>query len=117
MAWLQGACGLWSGPWADSATPPALPIAECGSGGSGSGEGGDCEQELCRQRGGIWDEDSEDGPCVCDFSCQDVPRSPVSPQLWLASPLPTRPQLRQGGVSLPMLPPAGMWLGRAHLQH
>ncbi|XP_040843676.1 agrin isoform X2 [Ochotona curzoniae] len=51
--------------------------AECGSGGSGSGEGGDCEQELCRQRGGIWDEDSEDGPCVCDFSCQDVPRSPV----------------------------------------
>ncbi|XP_078186074.1 agrin isoform X10 [Callithrix jacchus] len=50
---------------------------ECGSGGSGSGEDGDCEQELCRQRGGIWDEDSEDGPCVCDFSCQSVPGSPV----------------------------------------
>ncbi|XP_054994916.1 agrin isoform X2 [Sorex araneus] len=51
--------------------------AECGSGGSGSGEDGECEQELCQQRGGIWDEDSEDGPCVCDFSCQGVPRSPV----------------------------------------
>ncbi|XP_031519295.1 agrin isoform X2 [Papio anubis] len=51
--------------------------AECGSGGSGSGEDGDCEQELCRQRGGIWDEDSEDGPCVCDFSCQSVLGSPV----------------------------------------
>ncbi|XP_057412484.1 agrin isoform X1 [Balaenoptera acutorostrata] len=51
--------------------------AECGSGGSGSGEHGECEQELCRQRGGIWDEDSEDGPCVCDFSCQSVLRSPV----------------------------------------
>uniref|UniRef100_A0A2K6T9U7 Agrin n=1 Tax=Saimiri boliviensis boliviensis TaxID=39432 RepID=A0A2K6T9U7_SAIBB len=51
--------------------------AECGSGGSGSGEDGDCEQELCRQQGGIWDEDSEDGPCVCDFSCQGVPGSPV----------------------------------------
>ncbi|XP_063662261.1 agrin isoform X9 [Pan troglodytes] len=51
--------------------------AECGSGGSGSGEDGDCEQELCRQRGGIWDEDSEDGPCVCDFSCQSVPGSLV----------------------------------------
>ncbi|KAB0399504.1 hypothetical protein E2I00_015817 [Balaenoptera physalus] len=50
---------------------------ECGSGGSGSGEHGECEQELCRQRGGIWDEDSEDGPCVCDFSCQSVLRSPV----------------------------------------
>ncbi|XP_078186076.1 agrin isoform X15 [Callithrix jacchus] len=53
------------------------PCVECGSGGSGSGEDGDCEQELCRQRGGIWDEDSEDGPCVCDFSCQSVPGSPV----------------------------------------
>nr|XP_045006946.1 agrin isoform X2 [Jaculus jaculus] len=51
--------------------------AECGSGGSGSGEDSECEQELCRQRGGVWDEDSEDGPCVCDFSCQSVPRSPV----------------------------------------
>uniref|UniRef100_A0A8C3WLB2 Agrin n=1 Tax=Catagonus wagneri TaxID=51154 RepID=A0A8C3WLB2_9CETA len=46
--------------------------AECGSGGSGSGEDGECGQELCRQRGGVWDEDSEDGPCVCDFSCQGV---------------------------------------------
>ncbi|XP_052572618.1 agrin isoform X2 [Peromyscus californicus insignis] len=51
--------------------------AECGSGGSGSGEDNECEQELCRQHGGIWDEDSEDGPCVCDFSCQSVLRSPV----------------------------------------
>ncbi|XP_016000014.2 agrin isoform X2 [Rousettus aegyptiacus] len=51
--------------------------AECGSGGSGSGEDGECEQDLCRQRGGVWDEDSEDGPCVCDFSCQGVRRSPV----------------------------------------
>uniref|UniRef100_A0A8C7AXL8 Agrin n=1 Tax=Neovison vison TaxID=452646 RepID=A0A8C7AXL8_NEOVI len=53
------------------------PCAECGSGGSGSGEDGECERELCRQRGGVWDEDSEDGPCVCDFSCHSVLRSPV----------------------------------------
>ncbi|XP_076964137.1 agrin-like [Callospermophilus lateralis] len=51
--------------------------AECGSGGSGSGEDSECEQELCWQRGGVWDEDSEDGPCVCDFSCQGVLRRPV----------------------------------------
>ncbi|XP_010625959.1 agrin isoform X3 [Fukomys damarensis] len=51
--------------------------AECGSGGSGSGEDGDCERDLCQQRGGVWDEDSEDGLCVCDFSCQSVLRSPV----------------------------------------
>ncbi|XP_035316711.1 agrin isoform X3 [Cricetulus griseus] len=51
--------------------------AECGSGGSGSGQDNECEQELCRQHGGVWDEDSEDGPCVCDFSCQSVLRSPV----------------------------------------
>uniref|UniRef100_A0A8C2MPT6 Agrin n=1 Tax=Cricetulus griseus TaxID=10029 RepID=A0A8C2MPT6_CRIGR len=50
---------------------------ECGSGGSGSGQDNECEQELCRQHGGVWDEDSEDGPCVCDFSCQSVLRSPV----------------------------------------
>ncbi|XP_058408542.1 agrin isoform X2 [Diceros bicornis minor] len=50
---------------------------ECGSGGSGSGDDVECEQELCRQRGGVWDEDWEDGPCVCDFSCQSVLRSPV----------------------------------------
>ncbi|KAM9687274.1 agrin isoform 2-T2 [Trichechus inunguis] len=52
-------------------------LAECGSGGSGSGQDGECEPELCRQRGGVWDEDSEDGPCVCDFSCQSVLRNPV----------------------------------------
>ncbi|XP_042637513.1 agrin [Orycteropus afer afer] len=52
-------------------------LAECGSGGSGSGEDGECEPELCRHRGGVWDEDSEDGPCVCDFNCQSVLRSPV----------------------------------------
>ncbi|XP_012920570.1 agrin isoform X1 [Heterocephalus glaber] len=51
--------------------------AECGSGGSGSGEDGECERDLCQQRGGLWDEDSEDGLCVCDFSCQSVLRSPV----------------------------------------
>ncbi|XP_016077395.1 PREDICTED: agrin-like isoform X3 [Miniopterus natalensis] len=51
--------------------------AECGSGGSGSGEDSECEQELCLQRGGVWDEDSEDGPCVCGFSCQGALRSPV----------------------------------------
>nr|XP_020832364.1 agrin isoform X1 [Phascolarctos cinereus] len=50
---------------------------ECGSGGSGSGEDGDCEQERCRRRGGVWDEDAEDDRCVCDFSCQTVLRSPV----------------------------------------
>ncbi|KAF5920300.1 hypothetical protein HPG69_007606 [Diceros bicornis minor] len=50
---------------------------ECGSGGSGSADDVECEQELCRQRGGVWDEDWEDGPCVCDFSCQSVLRSPV----------------------------------------
>ncbi|XP_036738492.2 agrin isoform X2 [Manis pentadactyla] len=51
--------------------------AECGSGGSGSGEDSECEQELCQHRGGVWDEDSEDGPCVCGFGCQGVLRSPV----------------------------------------
>ncbi|XP_053432028.1 agrin isoform X3 [Nycticebus coucang] len=51
--------------------------AECGSGASGSGEDSECEQELCQQHGGIWDEDSEDGPCICDFSCQSVLRSPL----------------------------------------
>ncbi|XP_076964515.1 agrin-like [Callospermophilus lateralis] len=51
--------------------------SECGSGGSGSGEDSECEQELCQQRGGVWDEDSEDGPRACDFSCQGVLRRPV----------------------------------------
>ncbi|NWV29599.1 AGRIN protein, partial [Origma solitaria] len=50
---------------------------ECGSGGSGSGDGSECEQERCRQFGGWWDEDAEDEPCVCDFTCRAVPRSPV----------------------------------------
>ncbi|XP_064586830.1 agrin isoform X4 [Zonotrichia leucophrys gambelii] len=50
---------------------------ECGSGGSGSGDGSDCEQERCRHFGGWWDEDAEDEPCVCDFTCVAVPRSPV----------------------------------------
>uniref|UniRef100_A0A7N4PDI5 Agrin n=1 Tax=Sarcophilus harrisii TaxID=9305 RepID=A0A7N4PDI5_SARHA len=50
---------------------------ECGSGGSGSGEDGECEQERCRRRGGVWDEDAEDDRCICDFSCQTVLRSPV----------------------------------------
>ncbi|NWZ86949.1 AGRIN protein, partial [Poecile atricapillus] len=49
----------------------------CGSGGSGSGDGSECEQERCRQFGGWWDEDAEDEPCVCDFTCLAVPRSPV----------------------------------------
>ncbi|XP_043919018.1 agrin isoform X3 [Protopterus annectens] len=50
---------------------------ECGSGGSGSGEDGDCGQERCRKYGGFWDEDSEDDRCMCDFSCSKVPRNPV----------------------------------------
>ncbi|XP_069774455.1 agrin isoform X3 [Narcine bancroftii] len=51
--------------------------AECGSGGSGSGDNNECEQEKCRKYGGMWDEDSEDGPCDCGISCQGVPLSPV----------------------------------------
>ncbi|XP_072888416.1 agrin isoform X6 [Hemitrygon akajei] len=50
---------------------------ECGSGGSGSGDNSECEQEKCRKYGGVWDEDSEDGPCDCGISCQGVPWSPV----------------------------------------
>ncbi|XP_069893156.1 agrin isoform X3 [Dipodomys merriami] len=61
----------------EEARPGPCEQPECGSGGSGSGEDGECEPERCRQRGGVWDEDSEDGPCVCDFSCQGVLRSPV----------------------------------------
>ncbi|XP_030622895.1 agrin [Chanos chanos] len=49
---------------------------ECGSGGSGSGTEA-CEQERCRKFGGSWDDDTEDDRCVCDFTCQSVPRSPV----------------------------------------
>ncbi|NXO97466.1 AGRIN protein, partial [Certhia brachydactyla] len=48
-----------------------------GQGRSGSGDGSECEQERCRQFGGWWDEDAEDEPCVCDFTCLAVPRSPV----------------------------------------
>lgn len=77
-------------------TRPPPPAAECGSGGSGSGEDGECEQELCRQRGGIWDEDSEDGPCVCDFSCQGVLRSPVRPPPTPRTPLSLNRWRRQG---------------------
>ncbi|MBN3322022.1 AGRIN protein, partial [Atractosteus spatula] len=51
---------------------------ECGSsGGSGSGEDSACEQERCKKFGGSWDEDAEDDRCVCDFTCQSVPRSQV----------------------------------------
>ncbi|KAK2521686.1 Agrn [Columba guinea] len=50
---------------------------ECGSGGSGSGDGSECEQDRCRQYGGWWDEDAEDDRCVCDFTCLAVPRNPV----------------------------------------
>uniref|UniRef100_A0A674GJY3 Agrin n=1 Tax=Taeniopygia guttata TaxID=59729 RepID=A0A674GJY3_TAEGU len=54
------------------------PCSECcGSGGSGSGDGGECEQERCRHFGGWWDEDAEDEPCVCDFTCAAAPRAPV----------------------------------------
>ncbi|XP_077007748.1 agrin [Tamandua tetradactyla] len=61
----------------EEARPGPCEQAECGSGGSGSGEDSECEQELCRQRGGVWDEDAEDGPCVCGLSCQAAPQSPV----------------------------------------
>ncbi|MGH0121147.1 UNVERIFIED_CONTAM: hypothetical protein FKN15_046392 [Acipenser sinensis] len=50
---------------------------ECGSGGSGSGEDSVCEQERCKRFGGSWDEDTEDDRCVCDFSCDNVPRNLV----------------------------------------
>lgn len=89
---------------------PSFPTAECGSGGSGSGEDGECEQELCRQRGGVWDEDSEDGPCVCDFSCQGVLRSPVSP------PSPScRWAVRRGKAAHTDLTPPGVRLRWRHL--
>nr|XP_033777434.1 agrin isoform X2 [Geotrypetes seraphini] len=50
---------------------------ECGSGGSGSGEDAECEQDRCRKYGGSWDEDTEDERCVCDFTCHAVLRNPV----------------------------------------
>ncbi|KAJ8258866.1 hypothetical protein COCON_G00178780 [Conger conger] len=46
---------------------------ECGSGGSGSEGDSTCEQDRCRRRGGIWDEDAEDDPCRCYFNCRSVP--------------------------------------------
>ncbi|XP_056156000.1 agrin [Lampris incognitus] len=49
---------------------------DCGSGGSGSGVES-CEQDRCRMFGGSWDEDAEDERCICDFSCQSVPRNLV----------------------------------------
>lgn len=51
-------------------------LTDCGSGGSGSGSE-TCEQDRCRRYGGSWDDDTEDDRCVCDFTCQSVPRSPV----------------------------------------
>ncbi|KAM4651283.1 agrin isoform 2-T2 [Discoglossus pictus] len=50
---------------------------ECGSGGSGSGEDSECEQDRCRRYGGSWDEDAEDDRCVCDFTCHAVLRNLV----------------------------------------
>ncbi|XP_053546438.1 agrin isoform X2 [Bombina bombina] len=50
---------------------------ECGSGGSGSGEDSECEQDRCRRYGGSWDEDAEDDRCVCDFTCHAVLRNVV----------------------------------------
>ncbi|XP_041860203.1 agrin isoform X2 [Melanotaenia boesemani] len=49
---------------------------DCGSGGSGSGTES-CEQSRCRKFGGLWDEDMEDEPCVCEYNCGNVPSSPV----------------------------------------
>ncbi|XP_017266760.1 agrin isoform X2 [Kryptolebias marmoratus] len=44
---------------------------DCGSGASGSGAES-CEQERCSMFGGYWDDDAEDGPCVCGYSCEHV---------------------------------------------
>ncbi|XP_031422229.1 agrin isoform X3 [Clupea harengus] len=56
--------------------PGACDEPECGSGGSGSGENG-CEPDKCRLFGGSWDDDAEDDRCMCEFSCLNVPHSPV----------------------------------------
>ncbi|KAG5838800.1 hypothetical protein ANANG_G00227450 [Anguilla anguilla] len=78
---------------------------ECGSGGSGSGAEGGCEPDRCRTFGGSWDEDAEDDRCVCDFTCQSVPRSSES-----------SPGARvQPNLTVTSHPP-GLRLGRAHLQ-
>lgn len=113
----QGRLRGWRGAWgAHSDRRPSgdrpLSTAECGSGGSGSGEDGECEQELCRQRGGVWDEDSEDGPCVCGFRCQGVPRSPVRPSPAVCG----RERGRDLGCPTDTTPP-GLWLRRGHLRH
>ncbi|KPP76783.1 hypothetical protein Z043_103846 [Scleropages formosus] len=50
---------------------------QCGSGASGSGMDGSCEQDRCRIFGGSWDEDAEEDRCVCDFSCHTVPHIQV----------------------------------------
>uniref|UniRef100_A0A673LHA0 Agrin n=1 Tax=Sinocyclocheilus rhinocerous TaxID=307959 RepID=A0A673LHA0_9TELE len=55
---------------------PGICDEDCGSGGSGSGSE-TCEQDRCRRYGGSWDDDTEDDRCVCDFTCQTVPRSSV----------------------------------------
>uniref|UniRef100_A0A9J8BXG9 Agrin n=1 Tax=Cyprinus carpio carpio TaxID=630221 RepID=A0A9J8BXG9_CYPCA len=55
---------------------PGVCDEDCGSGGSGSGSE-TCEQDRCQRYGGSWDDDTEEDRCVCDFSCQSVPRSPV----------------------------------------
>uniref|UniRef100_A0A7N6B1A6 Agrin n=1 Tax=Anabas testudineus TaxID=64144 RepID=A0A7N6B1A6_ANATE len=49
---------------------------DCGSGGSGSGVE-TCEQDRCSLFGGVWDEDTEEDRCICDFSCQSVPHNSV----------------------------------------
>lgn len=49
---------------------------DCGSGGSGSGVE-TCEQDRCGMFGGVWDEDTEEDRCICDFSCRSVPHNPV----------------------------------------
>ncbi|XP_030918401.1 agrin, partial [Geospiza fortis] len=55
------------GPCSECHNVPFVPL----------GDGSECEQERCRHFGGWWDEDAEDEPCVCDFTCVAVPRSPV----------------------------------------
>ncbi|XP_037397457.1 agrin isoform X6 [Pygocentrus nattereri] len=55
---------------------PGMCDEECGSGGSGSGVES-CEEQRCKKYGGLWDEDTEDERCVCDFTCPNVSRSQV----------------------------------------
>lgn len=51
-------------------------VADCGSGGSGSGVE-TCEQNRCSMFGGSWDDDTEEERCICDFTCQSVTHNPV----------------------------------------